>query len=195
MIIELSKDERLIILYFIKMIFEKTKNIDECKGIDYIEKLAWEFKLEHSLAENFNETIAFLILEDSEENIKSFLEDIIKYFVNEESLVNNEVWDYIDYLGLNIEKTTLVNKDPLPSYSIWSQDLESVIRRKADNVTVVDKVQEDKKANQISHTTETTIVEEKMTLPPIKESEIIDYAPINIPETRIINNEILFKDI
>lgn len=199
--INLSKDERLMILHFIKKIFEKMKSPDG--GIDYIEKVAWEFELEHSLTENLNESIQCLILNDSDEEIKSLLSDFIKDILNEESLENNEVWEYLDFIGIKIEKRILDKKKSIDFDYLFNEDLDSIFSQYDYEKRKRDREYEEQVKEKTNHLP--TISKQEEILTPeskqketqtqkTKENENIDYVVIS-PENRIINNEILFKDI
>jgi hypothetical protein len=201
MTIDLSKDERLMILYFIKKIFEKIKSPDG--GIDYIEKVAWEFELEHSLTESLNESIQCLILNDSDEEIKSLLSDFIKDIINEESFENNEVWEYIDYIGIKIEKSILNKKESIDFDCLFNEDLDSIFSQFDYEKRERERKYEEQVKEKTNHLP--TIPKQEETSPieneqkeiqtsKIKESENIDYIVIS-PENRSVNNEILFKDI
>ena len=200
---KLSKDDRLMILFFIKKILKKMKTPDG--GIDYIEKVAWKFKLEHSLTDNLNESILCLMLEDSDDDIKSLVSHFIKDILNQESLDNNEVWEYLDHIGIKIEKSDLDKKKDIDFKSFIYEDLDSILSHYAYQERELIRKWESENQNTeknndlpaVSKHEEialTEIKQKEIQAPKIKEGENIDYIVIS-PENRSVNNEILFKDI
>ena len=200
---KLSKDDRLMILFFIKKIFEKMKTPDG--GIDYIEKVAWKFKLEHSLTDNLNESILCLMLEDSDDDIKSLLSHFIKDILNQESLDNNEIWKYLNHIGVKIEESDLDKKKAIDFNRFIYEDLDSILNHYAYEERERERKwrsenQKTENTNDLpavskqEETCLTEIKQKEIQTPKIKESENIDYIVIS-SENRSVNNEILFKDI